>query len=514
MSTAKKQSRKIQLVGDSNNPRVPLNDIEIVTRPNPGEEHTKLFYNPRRLESFTPESMAELYTSIRTDELLENLVVRVFGTPDDVDKIELLAGERRLRTLLKLVSDDVPCYSSALDVPAKWKANSVVLHEGRFAQVKKHANGGGVEIVYFDEHEKLTDETATVAATDLLPTAPASKVYASVPCKVLYNISDERALRVTMTENQKHRNLTIAEEIEAVERLIRMGLKQQKIAYMMATNITWVSQTSSFRGELPKEAFEKLMANEMSRNVAVNFLGYRPEDRQALYEATVEAEQADTRQRVQEHTLAEEQAQDEREILEESAKQADAAGDKKTAAKRRKKAEAAGKRAEVAGEKKRKAQENAGTIKQGHVQKAAAETGIAPKKAKVLPRPDIEAFAVQAGKLIGKKTIDPICNEKVPDQALMFVQATADAILAGQRDPLAVVRTVMVKLDKWSVPDSASQDDEEDDADRPDEDDPDAFDPDEYDPDEFEGDGVDPDEDDDGYQSIEDYMHQNDDENE
>jgi hypothetical protein len=222
------------------------------------------------------------------------------------------------------------------------------------------------------------------------------------------------------------------------------------------------------------------------------------------------AEEEDTRQRIQDHTLAEEQAQDEKEILEESAKRAEAAGDKKTASKRRKKAEAAGKKAEVAAEKKKKAEESAGTIKQGHVQKAAAETGIQPKKAKVLPRPDIETFVEKAGKLIGKKTVDPICDEKVPDQALMFVEATAAAILAGQRDPLAVVRTVMVKLGKWSVPDT-----KEDDPDAAEEDEDEAFDPDAFDPDEYDEDedriGSLEDEDD-GSQDMEDYMHQNDNE--
>lgn len=502
MATGKRRSRKgIQLVGDgSGYPRVPLSAIEIVERPPEGQEHTKVFYNPRKLSSFTPESMVELYWSIRTDELLEPLVVRVLGDADNISAVQLLAGERRLRTLMRLVSENVPCYSSELAVPKKWRANSVVLFEGRFAQVKKH-NTDGVEIDLWDEQDKATGELLTVPADELLPTIPATKLYDTVACKVLHNITDERAMRVAMTENQKHRSLTIAEEVEAVERLTRMGLRQQKIAYMLATNITWVSQTSSFRSELPDEAFEKLMRGEMSRNVAVNFLGYHFKDRQTLFEATVKAEEEDTRQKLLEHQLAQEQAEDEKEILEESAKQAEEAGDDKTAAKRRKKAEAAEKKAKKEAERKARIEEKKGTIKSGHVQKAAATTGIKPKKAKVLPRPDIEAFIAAADKLIGKKTIDPICQESVPDEALCFVKATAEAILSGQRDPLAVIRTVKVGSGKWSVADT-----EEDDPDAP-EDQEEAFDPDEYDPEEFD----EYNDEDDGSIGMEDYMTQDND---
>jgi len=484
MATGKKRSRGIQLITEGNGyPKVPLNSIEIVERPPEGQEHTKVFFNPRKLSSFTPESMAELYWSIRTDELLEPLVVRVLGEANNIQSVQLLAGERRLRTLMRLVAENVPCYSSELAVPEKWRANTVVLHEGRFAQVKKHGTDG-VEIDLWDDQDQPMGEAVVVPAEELLPTQPASKLYGNVACKVLHNITDERAMRVAMTENQKHRNLTIAEEIEAVERLTRMSLRQQKIAYMLATNITWVSQTSSFREELPEEAFDKLMKGEMSRNVAVNLLGYRRQDRAALYEATVKAEEEETRKKILEHQLAQEQFEDQKEILEDAAEQAESAGDAKAAKQRRKKAQVADKKAHAEAEKRKRAEEGKGVIKQGHIQKAAATTGIQPKKAKVLPRPDIEAFVATTDKLIGKKTVDPICQEVVPDEALRYVKATAEAILGGQRDPLAVVRTVKVGMGKWTVADT------EDDPDAP-EDEDDTFDPDQYDPDEYEdgGDG-------------------------
>ena len=52
-------------IGDSAYPTIPLNKIQVVERPDEGEEHTKLFFNPRFLESFDSESMKDLRQSIQ-----------------------------------------------------------------------------------------------------------------------------------------------------------------------------------------------------------------------------------------------------------------------------------------------------------------------------------------------------------------------------------------------------------------------------------------------------------------
>jgi hypothetical protein len=485
MATKKRNTKKgVRITGDGGGyPRLPLKSIEIVERPQEGKEDDVLFFNPRDPANFTPESMAELRFSVRTDELLEPLVVRAQVSGCMYSAIQLLAGERRFRTLLQIVKDNVACFSSLAPVPAKWRAKMVVLHLDNFAQVVKQT-GDEVEIALWDEHDKPTGETRTVPAEELSPTLPASKVYATVPCKVIQNCTDGRAMRIAMSENEHSQPLTTAEEIAVVERLLRKKLKQEQIAYMLATNITWVSQTASFRHQLPEEAFEKLVDGTMVRHVAVNFLSYRPGDRQKLFDATVKAEEKDTAEKVRQHQLEMDAAEDEADMLSADAKKAAEAGDDKAAKKAARQAAAAGKKAEVSAGKKAKAESQAGKIKQGHVQKGAVEAGVAPKKAKMLPRGDIETcFVTNVDSLLegGTSVIDAICEKRVMPELLNVVKATALAILNGKRDAVEVIRTVKVAAGTWSLPETDDDDGE--------------FDPEAYDPDDDDDPDFDPHED-------------------
>jgi len=47
----------------------------------------------------------------------------------------------------------------------------------------------------------------------------------------------------------------------------------------------------------------------------------------------------------------------------------------------------------------------------------------------------------------------------IPGNVVSLVQATAQAILKGERDPLSVIRSHMVKTAKWEVKSEGSSDD-------------------------------------------------------
>jgi len=406
---------------------VPLRLIGVSDRPEPGAK-PKLFVNQRSASSFTEESLASLRQSIRTDELLKQLVVRPKGKG-----YELIAGERRFRVLSGLVENDVFCFHSKLARPAKWRVNAVVCYRNEsFATVVKQT-GDEVQIAFLDEAEEPTGDIVTVSADLLLPTARASKLYAKVECKVVENCSDERALRINMAENQEHQSLTPLEQIEAVERLVAMGIKQMDIKYMLSTNITWVCQTANFRKELPPAAFQKLLNREMRRNVAVDVMGFDAKHRDRLYAEMLQAEADETAAKLHALQLEEEAVEDEVDILTEAAKDDPKAAKKVTTAK---------KKLAAAKEKKKQAEKTAGQLQQGHLQTAANNLGISPKKAKMLPRKQLVAMIAQLDDILSEEEAiyEPESEEEIPREELNLVRAVADAILHGKNDPMCIIR--------------------------------------------------------------------------
>jgi ParB-like chromosome segregation protein Spo0J len=405
--------------------------------------------------------MAGLCRSIRVVSLLENIVVRATGSVSKIKDVQLLAGERRLRALLMLVEANVPCAAPKTPPPTRWRAKTVAMHEDYFVQVVKHT-GDNVEVLVFDQDDKLTEERFTVKETELSPTLPASKLYKAVECNIFYNISDEMAMTISMTENEEHVGLTLAEEIGVVERLIRRGLKQKSIKVLLGSNDTWVSQTASFRTDLPPEVFKRLLDGRMSRHTAVNFFSYKSEHRQKVFEETVLVEERETEAKLRQLKLEAEQHQDEADLLLDDAQEAD---DPKAAAKAAKQAATAASKAGKARTKRDKASTDAGTITATHVAKGAAKAGVKTKKAKMLPKDAIEALYVEKLEpLLDGESTDPICGKAIPAEYIAIVRATATAILQGDRDPLKIIRDFMVTEGTWQIPDGSTataEDDEE-----------------------------------------------------
>lgn len=479
-SKAKNQPAKskaqsgIQITGDGKFPVVPVNSIEIVERPKSGEEHLKLYFNPRDISSFTPESMSQLRLSIRSDGLQTPPIVRATTSDKQVVKVELIAGERRLRSVQYIVEHDLPCYDEDCKRPQKYKVDQVVVCKGHFAKVVSHDEQVTVQLL--DDDNNLTNEQREFSVEDVYPTVPGSVLYASIPCRVYYDISDARALRLAFAENDKAKSLSTREEIALVERLGRRGLKVAEIAEMLGTNETWVSQTANFRTALPEEALVKLLDGSMKRHVAVNIMAYKPDDRQKAFEFAVEVESKESAAKIAEAEDEAAQAEDEEILALADKKKAAKAGDTKGANKAARTASSAATKAEKARKKKERAEAEAGQIKTSHIQKGAAKAGLVPKKAKMLPKEEIEERYISALEgLLDGETVDPICGEEIPGDLVAMVRLTAIGIINGTLDPLCIIREYMIEQQRW-----------EPNADDEDPDDEDSEDDDDFDPDDEE----------------------------
>lgn len=406
-----KESRTdIRILGnsvDNKYPLVPLLKIHIVERPEEGSESNQLFYNPRDLESMDGEAMTSLRSSIKDTGLHTPLIVRAI-TSDGQDgspivHLDLVAGERRLRSLLRLYNDNPMVYD--------WRTK--------------------------------TQKSAR-------------EVYEYVPCELCYNISDEAALSLAWIENAEHQPLTIQEEMNLVERLIRRGLKQDEIASRLNTNVTWVSQTCSFRRELPPEGLKLLLEGKLSRHVAVQILSFHKKDRAALLAEAIRIEKEESaveKNKAAEAVIA---AEDEETIV-----QAQVANTPKKSPKSvqlKKRLAAASRKVSEAVTKKERVDSEVGTIRQGHIQRGAIAAEVTPRTAKVLTRQMIDQFLVglpQKWIEIGK--VDQLVKKPYPPQLLKVVIATANAVLTGNIDTGGIVRRVLVEEGIWEMPEGVQE---------------------------------------------------------
>jgi ParB-like chromosome segregation protein Spo0J len=385
---------------DNRYPLAPLFDIRVVERPVEGQESTQLFFNPRDIESMDSENMRSLRTSIAQTGLHTPLIVRAIteNSEDDgiIIRLDLVAGERRLRSLLCLHESNEPVYD--------WRTKTF---------------------------------------------RPAQEVWDFVPCEILYNISDEEALALAWMENFERQNLTIQEEINLVDRLLKRGMNQEEIAKSLKSNVTWVSQTHSFRKELPAEAFELLVQGRLSRHVAVKILSYNKADRDVLVRETIQVEVAERTEALKQVNREIEQAEDEEVVAIAKARKQPAL---------RKKIAAAARKVQTAKDKKDRVESEAGTIRQGHLHRGALQAQVLPRKAKMLTRGMIEQFLVDLPSVWRQnEKVDPLVHLPYPSILLDTIVATAKAVLTGNADTASIVRKVMVQSGEWELPEGTAE---------------------------------------------------------
>jgi hypothetical protein len=441
--------------GDMSIIQVPIEAIDIVERPQVGKEFAKIFYNPRSISSFTPERMNELQYSIRLDGLQQPPIVRASIKNDKYVKIELIAGERRLRSIQSIVDQDLPCFAGSLaEKPEIFQKDDIVIYKSRFGKVVKQLEG--VVVVDFDEDQIGSKERKNCDYKKVNPTMSGSDLYQFVTCKVDNDCSDEKALRLAFNENEQSESLTIAEEIALVERLEK-SYKQEEIADMLGTNISWVSTTSRFKSNLPKEAFEKLINGSMVRHVATMLMSYEAEDREEIFHEIVEQEEKETIQKIQTLKNQKEELLDDEEIQFVDGQRAKEKGKLLDAKKLFGKSRSTAKKVKKIDEKIKEVDDNAGIIKQSHVKKAEIKTGIKPKKAKMLDKSDIELYFLEVMSSCAQRdTTDDETGEIIPKHLADVVYRAVKAILEGNRDALSVIREHMYENGSWKPFDTAA----------------------------------------------------------
>lgn len=437
--TTPSKSKGIQIKGDGKYPLVPLSAVTIVERPKKGEK--KLFYNPRSAERFSEDALASLRMSIRVDGLQKPPIVRTVEEDGIISKVELVAGERRTRCCMKIVADDLPCYDEDEPIPSTFKAGSTVLYRGHFCEVVSQKKDA-VTLIKDGEQQVVPYE-------DVRPTVSGAKLYGHVPCKVARNCSDRQALRLAFIENDEAEPLPISDQIALVERLLAEGEKQEDIADIIGSNPTWVSQTANFRKELPPKAFQKLVSGMMSRHVAVTLLSYDPDVRNRLFDEAVVEEERISQARIRDFETQVVEAEDSEDLYEDEASEAEAEGRDEKARKARKRAAAAKRKGQDARARRRRAEDEAGVVTQGHVQKAALKLGVAPIRGKILSRAEINSHIEKLTEMISTGTVDPDTGKKPPVEYLSLVKRTLVAVLEGEKDPTAIYRDFMIANGYW-----------------------------------------------------------------
>lgn len=444
----------VRVVMEGRFPLISHGDISLPPRPEPNQSLTSVFYNPRPLdEVLDAEKMQKLVHSIRVDDLLEPVAVNLVTDHEkNVLKVELLAGERRYHALGTIIRGRLPCVEEG-PKPVVYEAGASVLWKTRFGVVVRQ--DGETVVVSFDDHmnDLMGKGEVECHYDDVSPTVSGDAKHELIPCKCYYNLTDERKMRIAFSENNNSEPLSAKAEVDLVERYVSLGKKLAEIAHMLGTNITFVSQRSSFRRQLPPEAFPKLMSGKMSSHVAIEMLSFSPEVRQLHFEAMVADEKIVTSAKLGVLREEKDRLEDEAEIHKDAAKKAFDAGDEATAAKEEKKAEVAEKQVRKVADRQKRVEENAGSITRGNAKRAAAAIGVTPRKKKMLLKEQVlKLYIEELEKYRSGKHKDPVCNEPIPAELVCVVSKTAKAIVEGQLDPIAIIREHKIETKEWTVP--------------------------------------------------------------
>jgi len=404
---AKNKLTSDELFGNEKYPFVPVELISIVERPEEGQESNQLFFNPREPESFDEDSMEELYNSVVEDGLQNPIIVRAI-TDDEgyISDIQLIAGERRFRTYLRCLKEDVDAYNMVT---------------GRKEAASKHLN--------------------------------------VIPCVVHLDITDSKALKLAFTENSNSKPLTVKEEISLIHRLRKGNRTQKEVADLLGSNITLVCQLERFEEELPPQAFEDLLAERITKYVAVIVLAYPAEKREAVYNKGFKEAQKEF-----EETLK--NLDKNLEDLEQGKEVADAVQElspddemKKVAKKKSKNLD---KQIEKTKQKKEKVAKKGVKIKSSHIERGAQVGGvdgqIRRKSDRIASKKLIQSNYVEmVERWIDEEKIDPLTKEPFPIEDLQIVVLTAQAILRGDADPSKALRDYYISIDKWEMLDAEEE---------------------------------------------------------
>lgn len=195
-----------------------------------------VFHNPRTMDNpgWAPKKMAELREDIRIHGLKQAIEVRLIE-----NKARLLAGERRLRSILGLVEEDAECYDRAA---RRWDK--------------------------------------------------ASKVYAQVKCIITECKNDKEAARASVMENLLHAGLTDFDLLQECKMLEDAGMSRAEQAEVFSISEAWVSQSHSLlKGN--RMVLMALKDGTLGRTQALKFLNYEDSKAEAILQRAIAYNQMD-----------------------------------------------------------------------------------------------------------------------------------------------------------------------------------------------------------------------------
>jgi len=378
------------------------------------------FFNPRLKKfnsGFCKKDMDALYDSIVERGLKMPLICRLITIMEPTDDpnvilrprsfIQLVAGERRLRTILKLIKDNV--------------------------------------MVFSIEHKKKM---------------PAKEVYTRVNVQLEDDCNEVEALALAWDENINAASLTAADEIITVEYLVACGKSPKEIEVILQKNAAWVNHSINFRTKLPEEAFSCLLNGEITRFVADRLLEY-PEDKRtevwnhtkALHSIKIEEKKEKLKAKVAEVRdtllLAE--------INIRTQKKANRDAEESQIA-----AEKAKKELVEVQEELKEIETNPPVMTGSIVAAGAEKAKTKPITPKALTKKKIEQYyheplwaAIDSFEEDPK--IDEVAKIAYPKELLELGLAFAEAIANQETNPFKVIRDYLVEIDKWHLPEGEGE---------------------------------------------------------
>jgi hypothetical protein len=430
-----------------------LKEIKFAPRPASSEEPLA-FFNPRPEEEVNdPAKSDKLRYNLRIEGLIQPPVIRVWTDPNNPDRIlrnSHIAGERRLRRLNEIYDQKLLCADYENPKPTVFKAGSLVVAMCRFGKVIKQVKNAVT--ILFDGEEK---ETSVVDWELVAATISGDKAFETIQVAVHYDISDQQAMRIAFSENDQSEPLSTRAEILLVERYMAMRPKPtlKEIAYILSSNITFVSQRASFRKELPEQAFEKLMSGEMAANVAVTILGRPRELREEYFSAMIADEKKSTEEIIRRYLREQEEHEDAADLHQFEADKAAKLGDEAVVEREKKRAAAATAKAATAHQKSEQAKASRGKITGRHASHAHLKTGIAAKRGSMLSREQIDEIYIKGMlKYLGDdEVLDEVTGQPIPKEAAAITRRIAKAINDGNIDFASVIREYYVENGLWTL---------------------------------------------------------------
>lgn len=373
---------------------IPINEIAYSRRTANIKDQVGPF-NPRQEAGFDVRSMEELESSIREDGLLEYPNVRPVK-----NGFQLLAGERRLRAINNLVKRDDLVYDEATDKKVR-----------------------------------------------------ASVLYETVPCRVVKNADDMRAIRIAVQENGLHHAVSERDLVDLCEWMLDQDspdhegkMTRKDVSEKLGKSEAWLCHTLAFKTKLDQKTLAQLFDGEINRSFAIRLMEF-PEDRrddvkQAAFEVAqnrFEVAQERAEAEVAEAEVAHEQAVL---ISNTGGKNSDSA----TARVDRTK-----KRIAKAKDRVKVVEEQGVQLCQSDLDKGALQIGVDPVGTKGLSTKQLhDRWIDQLDESLAKEKVRcPKTQRVFPKRDILLVRAIAQAIADGGKNPLDALASFYMDQGGW-----------------------------------------------------------------